>query len=209
MAFFIFQHLRQQYDTLCPTLCSNYPEIFPPDLYTWDQYLWACELWYSHGMKIVCFDGKLKTCLVPIAGLLNHSVWFLNYLLFFFSSLFDVGFCFTEGFFRLLIAFWVNRTGPFFNFMICFFAPFFTLHLFGWLDLCQVKCRSNMLKKVQVWRTWHAIHILDSMHSKSPIYTKIQILDSVENSVNIQKILDSLHFKSPIDVASPLCFHCF
>ncbi|ONK70536.1 uncharacterized protein A4U43_C05F34730 [Asparagus officinalis] len=68
------EHLRQQYDALCPTLFAKYPKIFPPELYTWDCYLWACELWYSNGMKIVCSDGKLRTCLVPVAGLLNHSL---------------------------------------------------------------------------------------------------------------------------------------
>lgn len=67
------EHLRMQYDVLCPALCSNHPDIFQPDLYTWDKFLWACELWYSNSMKVMFTDGKLKTCLVPVAGLLNHS----------------------------------------------------------------------------------------------------------------------------------------
>ncbi|XP_008781907.1 actin-histidine N-methyltransferase isoform X2 [Phoenix dactylifera] len=68
------QLLRQQYDALCPKLCANHPKIFQQELYTWDKFLWACELWYSNGMKVVLSDGKLGTCLVPIAGLLNHSL---------------------------------------------------------------------------------------------------------------------------------------
>ncbi|XP_078443072.1 SET domain-containing protein isoform X2 [Wolffia australiana] len=68
------EHLRHQYDALCPTLCANHPKIFPPDLYTWDQFIWACELWYSNGMKIIFPDGNPRTCLVPIAGFLNHSL---------------------------------------------------------------------------------------------------------------------------------------
>jgi hypothetical protein len=40
----------------------------------WDNFLWACELWYSNSMMVVLSSGKLSTCLVPIAGLLNHSV---------------------------------------------------------------------------------------------------------------------------------------
>ncbi|KAH7671749.1 [Ribulose-bisphosphate carboxylase]-lysine N-methyltransferase protein [Dioscorea alata] len=68
------EHLRQQYDELCHTLFSNHPKIFQPELYSWEQFLWACELWYSNGMKVILSDGKLKTCLVPIAGLLNHSI---------------------------------------------------------------------------------------------------------------------------------------
>ncbi|KAK9078877.1 hypothetical protein SSX86_002935 [Deinandra increscens subsp. villosa] len=68
------EHLRSQYDDLIPCLCKNYPDLFPLELYTWDEFLWACELWYSNSMKIMCGDGKLKTCLVPIAGFLNHSI---------------------------------------------------------------------------------------------------------------------------------------
>ncbi|MQL90093.1 hypothetical protein Taro_022677 [Colocasia esculenta] len=68
------EHLRSQYDALCPALCTSCPSIFQPELFTWDQFLWACELWYSNSMKIVFTDGKLKTCLLPIAGFLNHSL---------------------------------------------------------------------------------------------------------------------------------------
>ncbi|KAH7861513.1 hypothetical protein Vadar_027210 [Vaccinium darrowii] len=68
------EHLRTQYDELFPALCNDHPDIFPTELYTWDQFLWACELWYSNGMKVMFTDGKLQTCLVPIAGFLNHSL---------------------------------------------------------------------------------------------------------------------------------------
>lgn len=68
------QHLHQQYEMLCPMLCSKYPDIFPHGLYNWDQFVWACELWYSNSMKVISSNGELKTCLVPIAGFLNHSV---------------------------------------------------------------------------------------------------------------------------------------
>ncbi|KAI3972048.1 hypothetical protein MKW92_022356, partial [Papaver armeniacum] len=67
------EHLRTQYDELCPALCSNHPDVFQEELYTWEKFLWACELWYSNSMKVIFNDGKLRTCLVPIAGLLNHS----------------------------------------------------------------------------------------------------------------------------------------
>ncbi|KAF7152297.1 hypothetical protein RHSIM_Rhsim01G0005100 [Rhododendron simsii] len=68
------EHLRTQYDELFPALCNDHPGIFPTELYTWDQFLWACELWYSNGMKVMFTNGKLQTCLVPIAGFLNHSL---------------------------------------------------------------------------------------------------------------------------------------
>ncbi|XP_052199849.1 uncharacterized protein LOC127806527 isoform X8 [Diospyros lotus] len=50
------------------SLCYN------GELYMWEQFLWACELWYSNGMKVIFPDGKLHTCLVPVAGFLNHSL---------------------------------------------------------------------------------------------------------------------------------------
>ncbi|XP_062164588.1 uncharacterized protein LOC133871209 isoform X2 [Alnus glutinosa] len=68
------EHLRNQYDELFPALCDDHPDTFPRELYTWEQFLWACELWYSNSMKVMFPDGKLKTCLIPIAGFLNHSL---------------------------------------------------------------------------------------------------------------------------------------
>ncbi|XP_027176110.1 uncharacterized protein LOC113775431 isoform X2 [Coffea eugenioides] len=68
------EHLRNQYEQLFPVLYENYPDVFPPELYTWEQFLWACELWYSNSMKIMFSDGKLRTCLIPVAGFLNHSM---------------------------------------------------------------------------------------------------------------------------------------
>ncbi|KAF8035323.1 hypothetical protein BT93_C1371 [Corymbia citriodora subsp. variegata] len=69
------EHLRNQYDELFLALCGDHPDIFPPELYTWEQFLWACELWYSNSMKIQFADGALQTCLIPIAGFLNHSLY--------------------------------------------------------------------------------------------------------------------------------------
>lgn len=71
---FLWQHLHAQYDELVPALCNGFPDIFPPEIYTWENFLWACELWYSNSMKIMYSDGKLRTCLIPLAGFLNHSV---------------------------------------------------------------------------------------------------------------------------------------
>ncbi|KAL8128534.1 hypothetical protein V2J09_017689 [Rumex salicifolius] len=69
------EHLRTQYDELFPVLCDSYPELFPPESYTWEQYLWGCELWYSNSMRIMFADGSLRTCLIPVAGFLNHSIY--------------------------------------------------------------------------------------------------------------------------------------
>jgi len=48
--------------------------MFEPKLYEWDRYLWAWELLYSNGMEVVFPGGERKTCLVPVAGLFNHSL---------------------------------------------------------------------------------------------------------------------------------------
>ncbi|KAB1204238.1 SET domain-containing protein 4 [Morella rubra] len=69
------EHLRAQYDLLFPKLCDDHPHVFPRELYTWEQFLWACELWYSNSMKVMFPEGKLRTCLIPIAGFLNHSLY--------------------------------------------------------------------------------------------------------------------------------------
>ncbi|KFK40267.1 hypothetical protein AALP_AA3G352500 [Arabis alpina] len=66
--------LRERYDELIPLL-SKHRDIFPMELYTWEHYLWACELYYSNSMQIKFPDGKLKTCLIPVAGFLNHSIY--------------------------------------------------------------------------------------------------------------------------------------
>ncbi|KNA09545.1 hypothetical protein SOVF_152550 [Spinacia oleracea] len=68
------EHLRSEYDELFPALFDKFPDLFSRELYTWEQYLWACELFYSNSMKIMFPDGKLKTCLIPVPGFLNHSV---------------------------------------------------------------------------------------------------------------------------------------
>ncbi|KAI4377674.1 hypothetical protein MLD38_015263 [Melastoma candidum] len=67
------EHLRSQYDELFPALCDQNPDLFPLGFYSWEQFLWACELWYSNSMKVKYPDGTVKTCLIPIAGFLNHS----------------------------------------------------------------------------------------------------------------------------------------
>ena len=54
--------------------------MFLKEHYTWDKFLWACELWYSNGLKILFPDDTIKTSLVPILGLLNHGVWLCSHL---------------------------------------------------------------------------------------------------------------------------------
>ncbi|KAF3452796.1 hypothetical protein FNV43_RR03229 [Rhamnella rubrinervis] len=37
------KHLPTQYDELFPAQCDAHPDIFPPELYSWESFLWACE----------------------------------------------------------------------------------------------------------------------------------------------------------------------
>ncbi|KAJ7296638.1 hypothetical protein O6H91_Y109900 [Diphasiastrum complanatum] len=69
------EHLRRQYDALFPALIEAFPETFPEQVYTWENFLWASELWYSNGVKVGFPDGTFKACLIPVAGILNHSVY--------------------------------------------------------------------------------------------------------------------------------------
>ncbi|MCO5557929.1 hypothetical protein L7F22_011502 [Adiantum nelumboides] len=69
------EHLRSEYEELFPALSYRCPNIFPQEKFTWDMFLWACELWYSNGLKIAYPDGTIKLCLVPFVGLLNHSLY--------------------------------------------------------------------------------------------------------------------------------------
>ncbi|CAM6106247.1 unnamed protein product [Calypogeia fissa] len=68
------EHLRSQFDSLFPALSDKHPELFPANIYCWDEFLWACQLWYSYGMKVKFPTGTVQTCLVPFASLLNHSI---------------------------------------------------------------------------------------------------------------------------------------
>ncbi|KAL3678885.1 hypothetical protein R1sor_021841 [Riccia sorocarpa] len=69
------EHIRYQYDSLFPALSRKYPEIFPENYFTWEYFLWACQLWYSYGIKVKFPRGTIQTCLVPMASLLNHSIY--------------------------------------------------------------------------------------------------------------------------------------
>lgn len=69
------EHIRNQYESMFPLLTEVFPDSFSKEVYTWENFLWATELWYSYGIQILFPDGVLKTCLVPFASLLNHSLY--------------------------------------------------------------------------------------------------------------------------------------
>ncbi|GAQ82874.1 Putative N-methyltransferase domain and SET domain containing protein [Klebsormidium nitens] len=68
------QHLRSQYAALFPALTNAFPTVLPASSFTWDEFLWASELWYSYGIKVQFSDGRVRTALVPLVCLLNHAV---------------------------------------------------------------------------------------------------------------------------------------
>lgn len=59
-------HLRDAYDALFPMLSIALPSLFPADMFTWDSYLWAVEVWYSNAVQV------RPTCAV-VARFLCHT----------------------------------------------------------------------------------------------------------------------------------------
>jgi hypothetical protein len=49
------------------------PEMFPRDVYTYERFVWMTELWFSYPFEIRLSNGTTRTCLLPLADLLNHS----------------------------------------------------------------------------------------------------------------------------------------
>ena len=45
-------HLRDAYDALFPMLSTALPSLFPADVFTWERYLWAVEVWYSNAVQV-------------------------------------------------------------------------------------------------------------------------------------------------------------
>ena len=66
--------IRGSYDAMFPLLSEAYPEVFPNQIFSWDKYVWGTELWNSYGMTLKLPNGEIKTGIVPVACLLNHSV---------------------------------------------------------------------------------------------------------------------------------------
>lgn len=49
------QHLREQHQLLQPvytTLCTAYPSYFKAQMFAWEQFLWAAELWYAYAISV-------------------------------------------------------------------------------------------------------------------------------------------------------------
>lgn len=72
-------HIKGQYDAcshLFDILISAYPAYLTRDMFTYDRYVWAVELWYSYAFEIEFPPNlKSKTVMVPFACLVNHSPW--------------------------------------------------------------------------------------------------------------------------------------
>lgn len=66
---------RQQFDSLFPTLCVQWPAVFcPATAFAYDDYLAAVELWQAYGMQMLLPGASSpQTALAPVCCLLNHS----------------------------------------------------------------------------------------------------------------------------------------
>ncbi|WPT18035.1 Actin-histidine N-methyltransferase [Picochlorum sp. SENEW3] len=73
------KHIRDQYDACAPlfdALVTAYPKYLTRDMFTYDRYVWAVELWYSYAFEIEFPPHTMsKTVMVPFACLVNHSPW--------------------------------------------------------------------------------------------------------------------------------------
>eukprot|EP00798_Chlamydomonas_sp_ICE-L_P010016 gene10016-7903_t len=72
------KHLLDQFQALSPffeTLCRAYPSFIKPELFEWQAYLWAVELWYAYAIQVQFPGGDVRPCLTPYIGLMNHSPW--------------------------------------------------------------------------------------------------------------------------------------
>lgn len=87
------QHLKLNYESIYPWLHSlhtAYPDVISAEIISYQSYLWATQLWYAYAMevslriyrefmlchlKVEFLDAEVRSCLVPYAGLMNHSPW--------------------------------------------------------------------------------------------------------------------------------------
>ncbi|CAH1426704.1 unnamed protein product [Lactuca virosa] len=70
------EHLRSQYNDLIPSLCNNYPNIFPSNLYTWEKFLWAWFLNHSitpHIMNYGRVDPTSNSLKFPLSRPCNNG----------------------------------------------------------------------------------------------------------------------------------------
>ncbi|EGC36675.1 hypothetical protein DICPUDRAFT_54488 [Dictyostelium purpureum] len=65
------QQLQAFRDYLFPELSNQYPDIFPESVFSWENFLWARSLLDSRAIQLK-IDGKIKSCLVPMADMINH-----------------------------------------------------------------------------------------------------------------------------------------
>lgn len=72
-------HLQSQYEAtraLFDILLAAYPQHLEAGWFRFENYLWACELWYSYAFEVEFPpSSKSKTVMVPFACHVNHSPW--------------------------------------------------------------------------------------------------------------------------------------
>ena len=72
-------HVQEQFKAsthLFDILVSAYPMYLNKDMFTYEKYVWAVELWYSYAFEVEFPPSiKSKTVMVPFACLVNHSPW--------------------------------------------------------------------------------------------------------------------------------------
>lgn len=64
--------LKRNYDSLFPLLSDKFPEVFPQNIFTWENYLCYYEIIWGRLMTVLLDDNR-TAALVPLIDLLNHS----------------------------------------------------------------------------------------------------------------------------------------
>jgi hypothetical protein len=67
------EQIRTMQEELVPALAQGFPDIFTEEIFSFENFLWARALFDSRGI-VTHVGGRDQTCLIPLAGMLNHNL---------------------------------------------------------------------------------------------------------------------------------------
>lgn len=75
--------LKREYDSLLggeEGLCNKYPDRFPKEKYTYENWIWAFTMLFSRAIRLRSLQDGEALSLVPYADLINHSPFSQAYI---------------------------------------------------------------------------------------------------------------------------------
>jgi len=75
--------LQREYDDLLggtDGLCNQYPDRFPKEHYTYENWIWAFTMLFSRAIRLRSLSGGETLAMVPYADLINHSPFSQAYI---------------------------------------------------------------------------------------------------------------------------------